>query len=769
MRQVGQDLSIYNIIMDWVMRIALKNLFRRKSRTLLTVLGISIGVASIVGLGALTDQFESGYQSMLMGTKSDLILSQPNSFDISFSSVEERIGPELLSMPEVTEVSGLVEGFVSTEGLPFLFVFGYPEDSFILSRFQIVQGEAFNSREARSSRGTPLLLGRAAAEAINKDVGDSLRIQESTFRIVGIYETGDAFEDSGVVLLLQDAQELLGKARQVSIFYIRLRDSSQAERVIERVNRRWPDLSIMESSDFASNQVMVEFMEGYVWAIAGLAIVVGGVGMMNAQLMSVMERTREIGVLRSVGWRKTRVLGMIFIESLLVCFLGGLLGILLGWLSLVVLADGTTFLGDGGSAVRPERVIQALVTVFGLGIVGGLYPAWRASQLSPIEALRYEGGTMGRSVRRLPFGGMSMQSLWQRSSRTLLTLLAVALTVGSIMALQGVIDGAAETVGDVLGGGSADILIRQADVADTSLSTIDERIGDRIGLIPEVESVSGMIMTAVMLPEENTFFIILGYAPNQAAIQNINVLEGSILTTNHQIMLGRTMADMMKKSVGDTIELGGSRYRVVGIYSSRASWEELGGVISLRDAQNFIGKARKVTILGVSVQDPIEAPGLVERINAEYPEIHASLSGDFADQMPDMENADAMLGAISVLAVAAGGIGVLNTMLMSVFERTREIGVFRALGWGRIRILRLILEEGVLLGLLGGILGVLTAFIMVFLLGRVQMLSGSLEPVWHAGMFLRAFMVSLLLGLLGGLYPAWRATRLQPVEALRYE
>ncbi|MBN1264648.1 MAG: ABC transporter permease [Anaerolineales bacterium] len=751
------------------MGVILKNLLRRKSRTLLTVLGISIGVAAIIGLGALSDQFKAGYLSMLAGTKSDLILSQPNTMDISYSAVDESIGAEIQAMPEVSEVSGLVEGFITADEIPLLFLFGYPEDSFILDRFQIVEGVALQSREAKSTQGTPLLLGRAAAESVNKGVGETLRIQESVYRIIGIYETGDAFEDGGAVLALEDAQELLGKVRQVSIFYIRLRESDQVDRVIERVNRRWPDLSIQESADFASGQAMVEYLDAYVWAIAGLAIAVGGVGMMNAQLMSVMERTREIGVLRAVGWSKSRVLGMILGESLLVSLLGGLVGIVLGWLSLLALSGNTSIVGDAGSAITPDRISQAFVTVLGLGAVGGGYPAWRAAKLAPIEALRYEGGTMSRNVRRLSFGGISLQSLWQRGARTLLTLLAVALTVGSIMALQGIVDGAAVMMMDAFGGSGAEILIRQADVADTSMSTIDERISERIAVLPEVESVSGMIMSAVMLPEEGTFFILLGYAPNEAAIREVNVVEGQRLTGNHQIMIGRSMADSMNKSVGETIELGGSRFRIVGIYSSDAAWEELGGVISLRDAQNFIGKPRKVTILAVNVLAPETAEALRDRINTDYPEVHAGLSGEFAQQTPDMANANSALSGISVFAILVGGVGVLNTMLMTVLERTREIGVFRALGWKKLKILRMILEEGILLGLIGGLCGVLTAFILTYSMTQIPMFGDALDPVWKAGTFMRAFLVSLCLGLLGGLYPAWRATRLQPVEALRYE
>ena len=128
-----------------------------------------------------------------------------------------------------------------------------------------------------------------------------------------------------------------------------------------------------------------------------------------------------------------------------------------------------------------------------------------------------------------------------------------------------------------------------------------------------------------------------------------------------------------------------------------------------------------------------------------------------------------MLTGIAVLALTIGGLGMMNAQLMSVLERTREIGVLRALGWRRNSILSLILREAWLLGFLGGIVGVGIAFGLNFLLSLVPLVSDSLNPLWSADVFLRAAAVALVLGLAGGLYPAFRATMLQPVEALRYE
>lgn len=745
----------------------LKNILRRKGRTFLTVLGISVGIAAIVGLGALAKGFEAGYNSMLSGSNADLVISQPDAMDISMSAIDESIGPELAAMSEIEVSSGMLEGFVQTDGTPFFFVFGYPLDSFLLDRFQIIDGHTFQSREAEKSRRA-IWIGSAAAESLKKEIGDSLRLGDSIYEVIGIYQTGDPLEDSGSVLSLSEAQIILGKPRQVSLFYLRLKQPELDQRVITRVEHRYPDLDIGTTSDFLDNQIMGDAMQGYVWAIAGLAIVIGGVTMTNAQLMSVYERTREIGVLRAVGWSKGRVLRMVLAESVFVGILGGVLGIAMAWGLLIAFSDIFQMFGATSTSIGPDLLAQALITVFTLGLVGGLYPAWRASRLEPVEALRYEGGSSGTDVKRLPIGGMAAQSLWQRTTRTLLTVVTIGLTVGAILTLESVINGVSNEMTRLLGA-DVEIVIRQADIADTSLSAIDESTSDRIAALPDVFSVSGMVMNAVLLPETGSFLLLLGYAPNEYAINNFTIIEGQRLTSNHQILLGSVVAEANQKEVGETMDVAGQRYKIVGIFESSAGWENMSGIITLRDAQAFAGRPRKVTMLMVDIEDARKTQTLVEEINARFPDVHAAASGEFVDQMPDMENADGMLNGISFLALIVGGLGVLNTMLMSILERTREIGVLRALGWSRRDILGLILREAILLGILGGIASILIGVTLAYLLTLAPLVGSVLQPEWTLGVFVRAISIALILGIFGGLLPAYRATRMQPVEALRYE
>jgi len=751
-----------------MLKIILKNLLRRKTRTLLTVLGISIGSAAIIGLGTLAEGFQAGYNGMMSGSKADLVLSQPDSYDISMSTVKEEIGEELLALPEVSKVSGMTEGIVTTESVPYFFVFGYPEDSFILSKFAISEGVGFNTPQAGSSKGKPVLLGSQAAESMHKKVGDTLRLTQNVYRIIGIYQTGDAFEDSGAVLKLEDSQALLGKARQVSLFYIQLKDPGMKASFQERISKRYPDLLLAGTKEFASKQGMVDALKGTVWAIGGMAILIGGVGMMNSQLMAVFERTREIGVLRAVGWSGRRVLFMILGESVLVSLTGGLVGCVLGWLFLTAFASVLQYFGGSVGNIKLPLIAQAFSVVLVLGIIGGIYPAWKASRLQPVEAIRYEGGGSGGKKKRFPFGGMAVQSLWQRSTRTALTLGGIALTVGAILSLDGIVQGMVHAMNQMFLTDS-EIMIRQAGIADTGYSAIDERTGARISSIPEVASITGLVFTAVMTPGSNGFFVVQGYSPNSFGIQRFNVVEGRRIEGNREIMIGRMMADSMKKQVGQSIELGNSRFKLVGIYESSVSWEEMGGVMTLRDAQNFIGKPRKVTMYAVKLKDPATASATVAKINTELPDVHASLSGEFSDEMPDMQNSKAMVDGISIMAILLGGLGMMNTMLMAVMERTREIGVLRSTGWRRRSVLGMIVNESLLLGVLGGLVGILTGIAMGWLFTLEPTMGAALSSSYTLPMFVRSLLVAVLLGGLGGVYPAYRASLQPPVEALRYE
>jgi putative ABC transport system permease protein len=748
----------------------LKNLLGRKTRSLLTIVGIAIGIAAMVSLGAIADGLEEGYRAMLTGSQGDLIVTQANAADISAAAVDEKVGQQLQALPEVEDVTGMLQSIVTAEGARYFMIFGYDPHGFAIKHFKIVEGEGLSGSKQ-------VIIGKVAAENFKKGVGDSLKLFGSAFRIVGIYETGDGLEEGGGVISLSDAQVLLSKPHQVALYTLRLKPGANVEELRRKIERRIPDVTTSQSDQVANTQETIQMVRGFAWGIAFIAILIGAVGMMNTVLMSVFERTREIGVLRSLGWRKGRVLGLIMGESLALSLIGGLAGTALGVAAVRALGSSPATGGLLQGHFSPGLFIQALIVALVLGGLGGFYPAWRASQLTPLEALRYEGGLTGSGKGNkgwaLPFGAvklpMTVRNLFRRRTRTLLTMVGIGISVAVIVALEGIVDGFVAQFETMMGsGGQSDLMAVEAHISDMEYSSIDERVGKKLVTVPGIKYVSGTVFGFLSDPKM-TYLIIWGYHPSEYAIRQFRIVEGEPLSASHQIILGKTAAKTMDKKVGQTIKILDSNFRIVGIYETGTGFLDMSGVISLREAQKLFRKPHQVGWYTIKLEDPKEADQMIAYLETHFPEISVSKTSDLAETLPDFKTTQTMETAISVLAILVGGIGMMNTVFMSVFERTREIGSLRALGWRKRRVLGLILKESLLLSLVSGVVGIIGGV----LLGQVGSLAQGLGSLFQGSfglpLFIRALVMALVLGAIAGLYPAWWASRLSPVEALRYE
>ena len=176
-----------------------------------------------------------------------------------------------------------------------------------------------------------------------------------------------------------------------------------------------------------------------------------------------------------------------------------------------------------------------------------------------------------------------------------------------------------------------------------------------------------------------------------------------------------------------------------------------------------------MSFYGIKLKDPAKADRVRAQIETRMPEVTVSVSSDFGEKSNDMQSFRMMTNALSFISILVGGVGMMNAMLMSVYERTREIGTLRALGWRRRRVVWMIVREAILLSILGGIAGIVVGIGLGALISAEPSMGSYLKGSYSLALMLQAIMIALVLGSVGAVYPAWRAANLSPIEALRYE
>jgi putative ABC transport system permease protein len=372
------------------------------------------------------------------------------------------------------------------------------------------------------------------------------------------------------------------------------------------------------------------------------------------------------------------------------------------------------------------------------------------------------------------FTTIILKNMRRRGVRTALTVLGLGIGIAAVVALLGIAWGFERSFMKLYEAKSIDLVVVKAGVSDRLTSNLDASVGDKIRKVPGVREVAGSLMDVVSFEEANLVSVLVnGWEPGSLLFRGIRLKQGRMLQPGDTkvAMLGRVLALNLNKKVGDTVNISGEPFQVVGIFESDSLFENGGLIVPLKDLQRMMGRQGSLSgfVVVGDAPDRRSVEALARRIEQAVPGVAAVPARDYIQGDLQIRLVKAMAWATSVIALLLGSLGVLNTMMMSVFERTGEIGVLRALGWRRSRVLNLILGEAITLGVIGSVLGALLGLAGVRAIQLSPSASTFIAPELPWSVIVVGGLLGISLSVLGGLYPALRGAALNPTEALRHE
>ena len=361
------------------------------------------------------------------------------------------------------------------------------------------------------------------------------------------------------------------------------------------------------------------------------------------------------------------------------------------------------------------------------------------------------------------------RGLMRRPVRTGLTIVGIAVGIAAVVALVGMSRGFETSWQTGMKSRGTDIVVSNMGRGLTP-KPFSATVVERITPLPHVAETCTLLVDLISV-EKADMMIVSARQWGGFSWKNLKIVSGRLPNDDAEraVVLGKTAAEVLVKKVGDTLQLETEELAVVGIVDGGAVVENGSVILSLPLLQEITGNQGKINIIDLRVTPGTtkeELTRLCEQITGLVPEARAVIAGEHIRDSQAYRMISAMSWGTSLLAVLVGVLGVMNTMLMTVFERTQEICVLLAIGWKRSRIVRMVLWESALLGFLGGVGGVLIGVVGVKLLVTTPAIRGLLEPELNPQFLVIAVAIAVVVGVFSGIYPAWRSSRLTPSHAL---
>ena len=849
--------------------LSLRNLRARVQRTLLTAVGIVLGVGIVFGVLTLSDT--------MSGTFKELFSRAYGSADLTVTAAggsggfDEKVVRQVRDYEEVESAapryslsSSLILDRKRENGLPevrSMRLFGVePKSAELATGFELTQGEF-------PERGRELTLDGGSAKSAGLEIGDEVTVGTpkgpEKLELVGLLRIpGGSFGGLAFGMTpLPFAQEAFDRAGQVSGIAVEAAPDVSVSELRERLDRGLGEGLQAERSETRTQEISGQ-LQGFRLALlffAGTALFVGAFLVFNALSMTVLERTRELGMLRALGSTRAMIARSVVAEALILGVLGSVLGLLFGYgmAKGLVYLFGKAFLFEITTLVlTPFALVSAVVVGTIVTVAAALYPAVRAGRVSPVEAMRSRSGGAGGSRRprgvsrlgpivglvlagvgvpwiyylaknlsadlgglvyasgiagivaaflgvslvipvlvgplaslfspvlRLLFGvegRMAAANATRNRGRTALTASALMVGISLVVAFAALGGSLLGSIRDFLDGSLGSDYVVQPTQQNSDAGFSGE-LPRRIEGLPGVEKTTTLVSTLRRDGEQVS--IVFGVDENYPEIFRVDYQAGSgtpadafSRLADGGALIGKQLAENRKLGVGSKIELPGPEgtkaYRVEGILEN----DLLGGGAGIYLSKAALARDFNETegeFLAVKARPGSEREVLSQRIEKtlrDYPQFTLYSNAEWKARIEsDFNRQYVFFYAIMGVSVAVSAFGVVNTLSMSVFERTREIGILRAIGTTRLQIGRLIVDEGIVISLIGCLMGVILGSLLGYLFVQGSGAGGFEIDFYYPKLpALAALFSGLLIGTLAGLLPARSAARKDIVEAVQYE
>lgn len=805
--------------------LVLRGFMQRKLRVLLTAVAIALGVALMAGTYVLTDTINRSFAGIFQVANKghDVVITPTQVLGRQTRAQTSPITDQTLAAVRATagvaEASGSIftpAAFLDTHRKR-LTTGGAP--AFVGSETP-ARFESFSAVHGRFPvNANEVAIDEATAERSHLAVGGQLIVagsaQAKLYTIVGIlkFGGGQSFGGAGAAILtLPEAQRAVGEqghfdqidvAAGPGVTPSELRDRIRAVLPSTVDVRTGAEQASKESSDLESN---LSFLRTFLLVFAYVSLVVGAFIIFNTFSITVAQRTREFGLLRTLGGSRSQIMRSVVYEGLLLGVAGAVLGLLGG----IALAPGLdqlfksfgADLPDSGTVIETRTIVVSLVVGISVTVLAGLAPAVRATRVPPLAAMR-EGVEMShrkRLFRRryliirplaraigslLAWRGITARLARENSirqpGRTLTT--AAALTVGlALVTLVAILAaGTKATIDQAVSRSFAgDLIVENSQVSNEA--AIPALVAPALRKVPGVATVTPIAFTVGRLrgsssnatitaidPEsfERAYRVEWKHGSNATLLAlgtNGTIVAESYASSNH-LKVGQTISVLTPTDQHVSLTVRGiaaDKARLLGnltvnLSLARSSFGQRD------DALDFVSYAKGAS--NAQVQ-----PAVDRLLAASFPQARSRTAAQFKqDQSNQINTLLALIYVLLALSVIVSLFGIVNTLILSIYERTRELGMMRAIGTSRRQVRQMIRYESVITALIGGVFGVVIGIIGSIVVTTWALSGSGYVQAYPVGTLFVLLVVAALAGVLAAQLPARRAARLDMLQALASE